>query len=264
MKTPIQFVLLGLGLLLAGAARADTELFIETSAGSRLTVVVNDQSITNATGRFRFFDLRPGQAQVLFYQGNYLLTRQWVNLRPNTRTMAMLHPQWGFRIRGTYPVYENNNSAPGGAMPDWQNAPNGPESPGPDENLPSYRKNAPENDGRLLPENADKGSKTTPDSRSSREEIMSEDEFFQYQEALKRTDAAKRPDFVKKTLPRQGFTVKQLNILLKQFSDTQERMEVAKLGWEYVSDRPNFESVYDQFTFKADKEALREYCDQHP
>ena len=263
MKTPIRFVLFGLGLLTANAALADTELFIETPAGSRMTVVVNDQSITNATGRFRFFDLRPGQAQVLFYRGNYLLTRQWVNLRPDTRTMALLHPQWGFRVRGTYPLYGNN----GGTLPDWQNSPN---QPAPDDDLPSFRKDdpqqnsQPDTDGRLLPANPDKSASPDTGGRTSRGEVMSEDEFFQYQEALKRTEAGKRLDFAKKTLPRQGFSVKQLNTILKQFSETQERLEVAKLGWDYVNNRSDFESVYDQFAFKSDKDALREYCDQHP
>lgn len=238
------FVLL-LTLLLSPSlkALADVEFFLETAVGSSLTVVVNDQSMTNATGRFRFFDLNPGRAQVLVYRGRMLLTRQWVLLSPETRTMAMLHPQYGFRIRGTQPVRGNLfDELPGRdqAIPSWDDQRDDAQPfPGDEQNIPPR------------------------DSYGSNHDVMSAGEMDEYLKALERTSLLKRMDFIRQTLPRQRFKTTQLVEIMQKFAFTKEKMEIAKLGWESVSDRYNFDLVYEQFSFLSEKNELRAYCDSH-
>lgn len=236
------FVLL-LTLLLSPSlkALADVEFFLETAVGTSLTVVVNDQSMTNATGRFRFFDLNPGRAQVLVYRGRMLLTRQWVILSPETRTMAMLHPQYGFRIRGTQRVRGNLFD----------------ELPGRNQPVPSWDDQR--EDAQPFPQ--DEPNFPPRDSYRSNDDVMSAGEMEQYLKALERTFLSKKLDFIRQTLPKQRFSSAQLVDIIKEFSFTKEKMEVAKLGWDYVADRQNFNLVYEQFPFQSDQNELRAYCD---
>lgn len=255
MNTRRLIILSALLATLSGSrAFADVEFFLETPAGSRLTVVVNDQSITNATGRYRFFDLMPGRAQVAVYQGRSLMFRQVVMLNPETRTMAILHPQYGFRIQKTIPVNSGEMNRP------YQYQPQQPDQMRqlPDENVHSE-------ENRLLPAPLTK-EKAEPDERIEEtqrksEEVMNADQLEQYIKAIQRTPKEKRLDFMQKTLEKQVFNVQQLLEMLKQFDTAKEKLEVAKLGWNSVADRSDFERVYDQFSFDSDKKELRDYCE---
>ncbi len=252
MKTRRLIILSALLATLSGSrAFADVEFFLETPVGNRLTVVVNDQSITNATGRYRFFDLMPGRAQVAVYQGRSLMFRQVVMLNPETRTMAMLHPQYGFRIQKTIPVNTGEMNRPEQYQPDQMRQ------------LPDEQVHSEGN--RLLPPPLTK-EKTEPaerigETQRTPEEVMNADQLEQYLKAIQRTPKEKRLDFMQKTLEKQVFNVQQLLEMLKQFDTAKEKLEVAKLGWNSVVDRSNFETVYDQFSFDSDRKELRDYCE---
>ncbi|MDR6194280.1 DUF4476 domain-containing protein [Siphonobacter sp. SORGH_AS_0500] len=244
-----------LAMLSWSNAFADVEFFLETPIGGRLTVMVNDQSITNATGRYRFFDLDPGRAQVTVYQGRNVMFRQVVMLNPETRTMAILHPQYGFRIQKTIPVHtgEMNRS--------YQYQPQ--QEPDQMRQLPDENVNP--NANRLMP-----GSKPTEETMKQNrsqempaksDEVMTADQLEQYLKAIQRTAKEKRLDFMKQTLAKQVFNVQQLTEIIKQFDTPKERLEVAKLGWDSVVDRSNFEIIYDQFSFDSDQKELRAYCE---
>ena len=234
---------------------ADVEFFLETPVGGRLTVVINDQSITNATGRYRFFDLAPGRAQLTVYQGRSMMFQQAVMLNPETRTMAILHPQYGFRIQKTIPVSTGEMNRPYQYQPQQQ----------PDQMRQLPDANVNPNENRLIPgskpkeetirENSNAGPPDKP------EEVMNADQLEQYIKAIQRTPKEKRLEFMHKTLEKQVFNVQQLTEMLKQFDTTKEKLEVAKLGWDSVTDRSNFESIYDQFTFESDQKELRAYCE---
>ncbi|MFT4033855.1 MAG: DUF4476 domain-containing protein [Siphonobacter sp.] len=252
-------------------AFADVEFFLQMPAGSPVTVVVNDQSITNSTGRFRFFDLYPGRAQVMILRGNTTLLRQWVNLSSNARVVAEYYPQMGFRVRGVYPLNQNNSTT----EPVWgqgqqpyanqQNTPSQrfiPERNQYDRNRIQPEENT-DDDMPPISSRSNSSSSVEKDQSTENDQPMTDDQMEQYMLAIKRVTSDNRVAFLEKTLPRQHFNSDQLVEILKTLTNTNDKLRIAQIGWDHVSDQENFEIIYNLFSFESDKQSLRDYCESH-
>lgn len=85
-------------------SRTRAEVFVTIPTRSNYTVEVNDQSITNSTGKYRFFDLDSGTARISIYQGRHLIYRTSFYTDRGTRTLLGLTQFGELRIIDVVPI----------------------------------------------------------------------------------------------------------------------------------------------------------------
>ncbi len=102
MKTLFITILSVVGLFKGYAA----ELFIQTEFPSLYTITVENQTITNKTGKFRFFDLTHGAKTIYLFnaQTNDLILTNTISLTKDTRTIIFITIMGTVMIKHTYPI----------------------------------------------------------------------------------------------------------------------------------------------------------------
>lgn len=87
-------------------------------------------------------------------------------------------------------------------------------------------------------------------------------------EALKQTLSRESFDDKKLMIAKQavrdnGATAAQVKELLQQFAFENNKLDLAKYAYQYVSDRKNYFVLYDSFTFNSNKDELARYIQNY-
>lgn len=206
-----------------------SEVFLRIPDNGYFTVEVGDQMMSNANGKFRFFDLRNGNVPISIYENNYLIYRTRILINNNTRTVLDFFVDKGLYLLGTYPL---QNQAYG--FNEWDDL----------WNNPYFNQNNSWNGNSGIYGN-----------------VMTNFEFEEFLSSLKRNTSFDndRIAMISSVARNAFFTSMQIQHLLKTLNFDKGKVEVAKQLYGKCVDRQNFYIVYDAFDFDSSKRELSEY-----
>ncbi|WP_311952699.1 DUF4476 domain-containing protein [Mucilaginibacter terrae] len=203
----------------------DAEVFIEFSDEGRYTVSIDDQALTSSRSRFRFFEVRPGNAAISVSSGNKQLINSTVAIAPARRSIFTFSKRLGLKLQAQIPLYNNGQYR----LDDWDNS--------------SVRSNqAPSFPRRRMPQ------------------PMDEQAFSALLKSVKSQgfDSDKKNVFTA-AIRNNALTVSQLKDALKAFSFDDEKLKAALFAYDYVVDPGNFFQVRELFVFQSNKDKIDQF-----
>lgn len=221
-------------------AFADSELFLRIADNGRYTVQLDDQTLTLANGRFRFFDIPTGRARLTIALNNRQVYQQLIDIRPDIRLVANFDPRSGFRVLNTLSL--NDRQA---AVYDWDS---------------NFRR-SPFREGPYAGNRGGSGQyEDGRDAYGRAPQGMAPQELERIRLTMSRESFDERKfEFLRNVLPGRPVTAAQMVELLRPFSFDKYRLEAAKMGWETVVDRPNYYMVFETFSFDSSVRDLKRH-----
>ncbi|MBB4805694.1 hypothetical protein HNP38_000966 [Chryseobacterium defluvii] len=209
----------------------NSEVFLRIPEQGYFTVEVGDQMVSNASGKYRFFDLPSGRVPVSIYENGYLIYRTGLTVKNNSRMVLDFFSDYGLYLLDTYPV---RNQAYG--FNDWNDVWNNPYS----------------NSGNTW---------NNQGNGMYYGNVMNDNSFFRFMDSLKRTtsfDKDKTAMIIQQSQATM-FTAQQMKTLLESLDFDKNRLQLAKSIYKKCVDRENFFVIYESFDFESNKRELRDY-----
>ncbi|WP_432671123.1 DUF4476 domain-containing protein [Flavobacterium sp. SM2513] len=216
----------------------NAEVFLRIPENGRFTVEIGDQMMSNATGKFRFFELPAGSIPISIYDDNFLIYRTRLLLRNNTRTVLDFFSDYGLYLLGNFP---QQNQAYG--VNEWDDIWNSP--------YMNQQNNWNGNQSYY-------GSQENYGTSGYYGNVMSNQEFSQLLKAIKR-DADfddSKIGMISSVAQHSLFNSEQVYSLVKTLSFEKGKLEVAKQLYPKCVDKQNFYQVYKAFSFDSSKREL--------
>ncbi len=222
MKNSALIVLFTLCTWMAKAS----ELFLRMEIPAVYTVSIGDQSITNSTGRFRFFDLPEGNHRIYVFNGmtSTIITTQDVYLANNVRTILFMNNSGLITTQGNYSL----------GVRDWFDTylvgtpmPNG-------------------NGGVIQPQ------PSNPNADLNRNFV----DFIKYLQDT-HTDQ-KKLEKAKEFISHSKLTAEHVEIILRTFSFDTYRTQFAIYAYDYLTDQHNYFIWKGCFDFKSNYDKVEQ------
>ena len=205
-----------------------SEVFLRIPEQGYFTVEVGDQMMSNASGKYRFFELPSGRIPISIYENGYLLFRTTIQIQNNSRMVLDFFTNYGLYLLDTYPVRNQNYG-----INDWNDIWNNPYG----------------NQGQQ------------PGNNNYYGNVMNGGAFVQFLNILKRNanfDEDKM-NLVTQQSRNSSFTSEQVRVLLKALSFDKNRLTLAKSLYSKCVDKNNYFVVYDVFDLDENKKELMKY-----
>lgn len=201
-----------------------SELFLRIPEQGYFTVEVGDQMMSNASGKYRFFDLQSGRMPISIYENGYLLFRTTIQIQNNSRMVLDFFTNYGLYLLDTYPVRNQNYG-----INDWNDVWNNPYG---NQGNANYNGN-----------------------------VMSDGAFSQFLNVVNKNTSfdEDKIGLVNQQMRTTFFTSEQIRMLLKTMSFDKNRLALAKSAYSKCVDRSNYFVVYDAFDFESDKRELMKF-----
>lgn len=200
------------------------EVFVRIPEGGYYTVEIEDQALSSATGKYRFFDLNSGNLQLAIYENNYLIYRTQLNVRNNTRLVLDFFSDYGLYLLDAYPVKGQNYG-----VNEWDDLWNN-----------SYHNSAP--------------------VVIKKDRVMEKFSFDNFIKQLKRSSFDKdKLAFVEQQTKTTDFTAQQIKTILSVFDFDDARLKAGKRLYDLCVDPSEFFIVYETFTFDRNKKELMNF-----
>ncbi|GAA4340168.1 hypothetical protein GCM10023149_51360 [Mucilaginibacter gynuensis] len=198
------------------------EVFIAIRENGNYTIKLDDQFIGSRLQRFRFFEVQPGRNLLTISQGNRVLYKDYVSIKPNTRLIAGYSAATGLKVTEELDIIVRGKYN----LDNWNNVLFRPEEGG---------------NGR----------------GPVRVNGMEQREYAYLYNTIKAEafDSGKLK-VLKVGLKNSQISTGQLTDLLKMFTFDDKRLESAVFAYNYVSDARNFYQVRDTFTFESGKREI--------
>lgn len=231
----------------------NSEVFLRIPEDGRFTVEIGDQIMSNASGKFRFFDLHAGSVPISIYDDNFLIYRTRLILKNNTRTVLDFFSNNGLYLLGNFP---QPNQAYG--FNEWDDIWNNPYQHQSGNYNGNY--NNPANYGNQ----GNYGSQNNYGNQGNQNyyaNVMNDNEFSQMINAVKR-DANfddSRIAMISNVAQHTSFKATQIYELVKILSFDKGKLQLAKQLYSKCVDKQNFYQVYQAFSFDTSKRELSEY-----
>ena len=211
----------------------NSEVFVRIPQNGYYTVEIGEQVISNANGKFRFFDLKFGTFPIAIYENNHLIYRTNLRLKSFTRLVLDFFPNRGLYLLGNYPV---QNSTYG--INEWDDIWNN-----------SY--------GNLY----DSWNYNNSGNSEYYGITMSNQEFNSFLTALQRNASfdKDRMAMVATISRTTNFTAQQIYSLLKLMDFDANKLELAKSLYAKCTDQRNYHLVFEAFDFSSSKDKLNQY-----
>ncbi len=203
------------------------EVFLRIPEGGSFTVEIGNQSISNASGKFRFFDLNSGKMPISIYEDGYLVYRSQIQVRNDSRIVLDYFTNYGLYLLDSYPIKGQQYG-----FNQWDDVWNNP---------------------------YDNGNWQSGNSGSN--QVMSPQSFENFLQSLKKNSNFDQDKlaFIKQQTALSMFTSQQIKSLLKTFSFDEQKVEAGKVLYPRCSDKTNFYVVYDSFDFERGKKDLMNF-----
>ena len=201
----------------------NAEVFLRIPEGGYYTVEVANQSISNATGKFRFFDLQPGRFLITIYNQGYLIYRSQLIVPQDNRLVLDFFHGHGLYLIDTYPIRKNYYG-----FNQWDDVWNNPYG-----NQPYFP-----------------GHETLS--------IMDDRSFSNFLTTLKENASFDRDKmvYIKQQATTTLFTAQQIKAILSTLSFDDQKVEAGKILYPRCIDVANFYQVYDSFDFESNKKKI--------
>lgn len=216
------------------------EVFLRIPEEGRFSIEIGDQAITNATGKFRFYDLRAGVVPISIYDNNFLIYRSRIVLRNNTRTVLDFFYDEGLYLLGNYP---QNNQAYG--FNEWDDIWNN-----------SYI-----NQQGNWNANHNGNFNGSYGNQNQYLNVINQLDFSNLVKAIRRdarTDDSKII-IITSSARFSQFTANQVNELVKLLNFESNKLKLAKQLFSSCIDKQNYYLVYGAFNFESSIRDLNNY-----
>lgn len=210
----------------------NSEVFLRIPENGYFTVEIGDQMISNATGKFRFFDLSGGTIPISIYEDNFLIYRTRLVLRNNTRTVLDFFSDYGLYLLGNYP---QQNQAYG--FNEWDDVWNNP-----------Y--------------NSQQGNwNGNNNNQNYYGNVMSNQEFNNLMQTVKRDTSFdnERSKMIASIAQYTNFNAMQVHALVKSLSFDNNKVQLAKQLFSKCVDKQNYHQVYAALSFDSSKRELSNF-----
>ena len=230
-----------------------SEFFVRINEPGVYTVRIEDQVITNASGKFRFFDLSPGVKEVYIQRNGMQFVRSIVSIYNNSRTVAEFRGIKGMIILQQIPLTYNNQPQQDFWYGSWNYNPN---QPYPNPNNPYdpgtvWNPNNPNNPGN--PGYPGNGWNNPPVG-------MDAATFAQYKETVrKQSFDSNKVSMIKNSAKTANFTSAQVAELLSLMSFDSYKLDAAKYCYDFTLDKSNYFKTFEQFQFDSYVKDLSDY-----
>ncbi|MCX8523326.1 DUF4476 domain-containing protein [Chryseobacterium formosus] len=202
------------------------EVFLRIPEQGYFNVELGDQSISNNSGKYRFFDLSSGRVPIAIYDNGYLIYRTTLNIRNNSRLVLDFFTNKGLYLLDSYPIqndyYGFNN---------WNDVWNNP-----------YANSG--NNGNINYPN-----------------VMDNQTFQQFMSAMKK-DAwfdDKKITFINQQGRHAMFTSDQIAVLVKDLSFDKNKITLAKSLFSKCVDKQKYFIVGDALDFDSSRRNLMDF-----
>ncbi|WP_430613404.1 DUF4476 domain-containing protein [Flavobacterium sp. JP2137] len=204
-----------------------SEVFLRIPEGGFFTVEIGNQTISNASGKFRFFDLSSGKMPLSIYEDGFLVYRSQIQVRNDSRLVLDYFTNYGLYLLDSYPVRGQQYG-----FNQWDDIWNTP---------------------------YDNGQWQTGNSHTPA--IMDPASFENFLQNMKKSAHFDKDKlaFIKQQAAVSMFSSQQIKTLLKAFSFDEQKVEAGKALYPRCSDPVNFYQVYDSFDFEKGKKKLMNY-----
>lgn len=201
------------------------EVFLRIPEEGFFTVEVDDQAISNGSGKYRFFDLQSGKTSVSIYENGFLIYRTTLMLRNNNRMILDFFTNKGLYLLDLYPV---KNQSYG--FNDWNDVWNTP-----------Y--------GSHSGDGYDSGN------------VMDNNTFRQFFDMLQKNEKFDdgKLALINQQMQNSLFTSAQIRDLVKYMSFDNNKLALAKSMYKRCADKNKYFLVYEAFDFENSKRELMEF-----
>lgn len=201
------------------------EVFLRIPEQGFFTVEVDDQAISNGSGKYRFFDLQSGKTSVSIYENGFLIYRTTLMLRNNNRMILDFFTNNGLYLLDLYPV---KNQSYG--FNDW-------------------------NDVWNMPYGNHSGNEYNSGN------VMDDSTFRQFFDRLQKNEKFDdgKLALINQQMKNSLFTSVQIRDLVKYMSFDNNKLALAKSMYRRCADKNRYFLVYDAFDFENSKKELMEF-----
>lgn len=231
-----------------------SELFIliNTNQPGVYTINVDDQVITNSSGKFRFFDLVPGQKQVYVQRNGTMVYKGVVTVFNGSRTVAEIRGLRGLQVIQQVPLQQNNQMTQDFWYGYWNYNPNQNQW----NNNPNQWNN--NNNQNQWNNNPNQWNNNPPNNNMP--VCMDQNTFSQFKETVRaQSFDNSKVTVIKNSARTANFCSTQVRDLLGLMSFDSYKLDVAKYCYDYVVDKQNYFKTYDQFSFDSNVKELSNY-----
>lgn len=213
------------------------EVFIRIPQDGYFTVQINNDRISSATGRFRFFDLSSGTNIISIYENGYLIYKSRINVKNSYRMVLDFFANRGLYLLDAYPLQTNRNGSYGDV---WNDIWNDPYNNNRNTNWDPYN-------------NSNNGS-------YNRLPVMGNRDFESFLLALNRErfDDGKL-QLMQQQLRQNSFTTGQISLLMKSLAYDKNRLDIAKAAYNNCADRENYFRLSEAFQFESTAREFKNY-----
>lgn len=206
-----------------------SEVFLRIPENGYFTVEVGDQMMSNASGKYRFFDLRSGSIPLSIYSNGYLIYRSQLRIANNSRMVLDFFTNKGLYLLDSYPVQGQMYG-----FNEWDDVWNNPYNSG--WNQPNY-------------------------PTSNYGNVMNNNTFMQFLNTLQKNASfdKNKKDFIVQQMRLTNFTSEQIAAMVKTFSFDNGRLDIAKILFKNCVDKENYFIVTNSFDFEKSKRDLMNY-----
>lgn len=214
----------------------NSEVFVRIPQNGNYTVEIGDKMMSNATGKFRFFDVKFGTLPISIYENNYLIYRSNLILKSYSRLVLDFFPDYGLYLLGNYPV---QNNAYG--INEWDDIWNNP-----------YGNQTGNWDGNS-------------GNAGYYPNVMNNQEFNNFMNALKKNASFDKDKFamISGISRNTNFTSQQIYAILNAMDFDNNKLEVAKMLYGKCADQRNYHLVIDSFDFDTSKNKLMDFISKY-
>lgn len=214
-----------------------SEVFVRIPERGYFTVEIEDQVMSNASGKYRFFDLSAGRLPISIYNQGYLVYRTKLNIRNNSRMVLDFFSNQGLYLLDSYPVQNQYG------FNEWDDVWNNPYQ---NYGNNGYHNNSYNNNGY----NDGYGYGNS----------MNQQDFYQFQNVFQRYSFDEdKLEFLNRQAQNISFSTQQIRSILKMMSFEENRLEASKMLYANCSDKKNYYMVLDSFSFDSTKRELSRY-----
>ncbi|MGQ7853226.1 DUF4476 domain-containing protein [Pedobacter sp. WC2501] len=229
-------IFLGLAMLFATLSfaqnnRRSAEVFLEILNPGKYNVYLDEELVSSATGRFRFYDVYNSTPVLSIIQGNTEILKQRVRVIPGQRLVLSLEGKELITLKQLN-IFQNRQYALDdfdGYTGDYNTGIVPPVLPQPD---PNYR-------------------------------LLSAEAFQEFYTSYKKSDFDnERVRLINAVSKNASFSSSQSKLILKTFTFDQERLKIAKSLYQTVVDPQNYFTIAETFEFPYYKDEFLKYLEK--
>ncbi|KIC61532.1 DUF4476 domain-containing protein [Chryseobacterium taiwanense] len=207
-----------------------SEVFLRIPEQGYFSIELGDQTISNNSGKFRFFDLPSGRIPISIYENGYLLYRTTLNVRNNSRLVLDFFTNKGLYLLDSYPVQNQSYG-----FSNWNDIWNNPYGNG--------------NQGNNW------------NSGGNYANVMDHNSFSEFLSMLQRNARFDddRLSMIRQQMRITLFSSQQIQTLVKEMSFDKNKLTLAKSIFNNCVDKHKYFIVCDAFDFESSKRELMDF-----